>query len=153
MSSNFLQVHVALQADIYDKKHAYALGLLYVQLLGALTTKEYDSIRDVNIFGSPDQEEFRESATGPVIQQPSQSIICRLSACVRTYPDRLAVRDRWGSQLTYHQLARRLSVLTTAMLAHGIGIGIPVGILGLLTTDLYCSHPRYLACWRNLRPH
>jgi len=108
---------------------------LTVQLLSALTTKGYDSIRDVNIFESPDQEVFRGRATGLVIQQPSQSIICQLSACVRTYPDRSWIKDRRGSQLTYRQLERRVSVLTTALLAHVIGTVIPVGILGLPTAD------------------
>jgi hypothetical protein len=69
VSSNVRQVQVAFQASIYNKEHAYALALAYVQLLGALTptTNEYESTNHVDIFRSSDPEDFCGSATDSIM--------------------------------------------------------------------------------------
>lgn len=67
------------------------------------------------------------------------TVIHRLDAMVHKYPNRIALKEPSGIQLTYLQLQQRISIIIKQMLHYGVNLGARIAVFLSPSADWVCS--------------
>ncbi|OJJ08105.1 hypothetical protein ASPVEDRAFT_143764 [Aspergillus versicolor CBS 583.65] len=138
-------VNVRAQSSLYDRKAAELIARGFMELVEALATDFSQPVDDTPMYQS-EAEHAIKLGEGPLLATAwPETISRRVDEVSDKYPDRIAVKDTEGRELTYKGLADRTTLLAARLLELRVAPGSPVCLFMQPTADWVCS---MLAIWK-----
>ncbi|PKS11761.1 hypothetical protein jhhlp_001750 [Lomentospora prolificans] len=132
-------VSVAVQKDIYDQHAAETLAKSYHTLLRQFLDNPAARITWVALHSNEDIENAIEIGRGFEAPSLHPTIVHRIDAIVAKYSDRMALKDTYGTKLTYQELSARVNNNAQRLLDLGANRTSNVGVFQTASADWICS--------------
>ncbi|MCX4818020.1 amino acid adenylation domain-containing protein [Streptomyces sp. NBC_01239] len=115
--------------DLYDDATVERLGTWLERLLRHVSEKPDTLLDDIPLLSAPEQDALRALVLRPTVDTPATPLheLVALSAAAR--PAASALVDADGSTTSYADLEGAANAVARALLAHGVGPDVPVGLL------------------------
>ncbi|KAK4035028.1 hypothetical protein C8A01DRAFT_48697 [Parachaetomium inaequale] len=132
-------IAVAVQKDLYSPEAAERLAASYQALLRQFVDNPAARVTRPRLHLQEDVDSAVAAGRGR--EEPTQypTIVHRIDARSEIYADRIALKDAFGSALTYRQLSNRVDGLAEHLVAQGVGSGSTVGVFQTAGADWIAS--------------
>ncbi|KAJ5735043.1 uncharacterized protein N7483_000168 [Penicillium malachiteum] len=138
-------LYMVVQENLYKEEHADLLLRGFHNLLQAFLQNPAVRVPWPSLFSQDDIQKALNAGRGPEIQNPwPATLVHRVEHVSTSFPNRVALKEPKGVELTYSQLACRIRAIVNELVKKGVQPGGIVGVFQSPGADWICS---MMAVW------
>ncbi|KAJ5156353.1 hypothetical protein N7492_009156 [Penicillium capsulatum] len=133
-------IHLLVQKELYGQEHAELLLRSYCNLLRAFVQNPAIKVTWPSLFMESDIQQALSVGRGPELEvEWPATIVHRVDDIAKNHPEKIALKQEDGPQLTYQCFQDRVATIADELLIKGVTKGSRIGVFQSPSIDLICS--------------
>lgn len=133
-------IMIRAQKSLYDKTATVLFSEIFTHFLDTLTNDPSLTLKKTPLYGEEQRSKAIHVGCGPRLTSDWPATLPhRIDQVAIDNPDKIAVTDGFGKELTYREMTNRIEAIAEALQTKGVGSGSRVPVFQQAASDWVCS--------------